>query len=75
MARIAYGLVVVGLMQSWCGDYWEHISSVKRYGRPWLVARVREYPRIALAAVRAAAAAQACIVWLMCVVVTYDCDS
>ena len=30
MGLIAYGLVVVGLMQCWCGDYWGHISSVRR---------------------------------------------
>ena len=31
MGLIAYGLVVVGLMQSWCGGYRGRISSVRRY--------------------------------------------
>ena len=31
MGLIAYGPVVVGLMQSWCGGYRGRISSVRRY--------------------------------------------
>ena len=38
---------------------------------PWLVARVLAYLRIATVAARIAAAVHACMVWLVCVAVTY----
>ena len=42
---------------------------------PWLVARVLAYLRIATVAARVAAAVHACMVWLVCVVVTYGVES
>ena len=43
--------------------------------RPWLVARVVAYARIALVAARIAANEQAWIVWLVWVLVTYEVES
>ena len=43
--------------------------------RPWLVARVVAYARIALVAARIAASEQAWIVWLVWVLVTYEVES
>ena len=42
---------------------------------PWLVARVLAYLRIATVAARIAAAVHACMVWLVCVAVTYEVES
>ena len=72
---IAYGLLVAGRIQIRAGVGTTGGALAALSSRPWLMARVIEYSRIAMAAARAAAAAHACMVWLMCVVVTYEVDS
>ena len=46
--------------------------SIVLASNPWLVARVLAYLRIATVAARIAAAVHACMVWLVCVSVTYE---
>ena len=65
---IAYGLLVAGRIQIRAGVGTTGGALAALSSRPWLMARVIEYSRIAMAAARAAAAAHACMVWLMCVV-------
>ena len=72
---IAYGLLVAGRIQIRAGVGTTGGALAALSSRPWLMARVIEYSRIAMAAARAAAAAHACMVWLVCVVVTYEVDS
>ena len=49
--------------------------SIVLASNPWLVARVLAYLRIATVAARIAAAVHACMVWLVCVAVTYEVES